>query len=374
MKKVMPYISVGICTILFIAFIGSEKIYSQENDNKPKESIEKERAEDAKNDDTPGDRALLNKKEPSPFDQEAAKEKIQKSINKYLSLMIGFKGYYTLGVSPENFTYEPYSEAHVKHKYFDIKVGYSRFINFQITNGFNSYMEINFHEPYINIEVHPTKKLNIFGGYKFSSWYDNYTSHYYEGGLLFDFHTVTVETGCSYTRTVYDFLSFTSMIYRLSVNQLEIRKVNPYVDINIYLADWVGLNAAFNFKDERYGYYNDIYRRYMGRIGGFLDLFDFVIFSAELRLGMDSIDFLIVAPDFGFILKPFKNLQMEFNYGFEYNKGKSLTASEKAQRLRMVIQPWYVYWVILTNPKLRLATIGRSFAIYNLSFGISTRY
>ncbi len=290
------------------------------------------------------------------------------------SVDLGFKGYYTLGVSPENMTYQPYGNVFLEHMYFRLTAGYSRFIDFQITDGFQSFKEIKFHRPEVSFSVYPIRFMEIYGGFQYSSWYDNYRSFSYEAGLIGIFNDILLEAGYNYSRTLYSFITYAKAGYTLSLYDTEIKKGNPRFSFSYFFNDKASIDVLFDYHVEQYSYYNDTYRRYITAVAGYIEMLKYFSLSLEFGMGTDSIDYLIVSPDVGFIIKPLEGLQLQLNYGIEFNRGVSLSRKERLNRYLMLKYPNYTYVVLQIDPKLRLVTIGRDFTMYMVSFGVSCKY
>ncbi len=313
----------------------------------------------------------VGEKEETGYQKESEKDK-QKQFS--YSINVGFKGYYSLGISPENMTYQPYGMVTLEHTFFRISAGYSRFIDYQITDGFQTYREINFHRPEVSLSIYPFSFMEIYGDYQYSSWFDHYRSSYYHAGLVGIFNDFMIEIVYNYTWTLYSFNTFAKAAYTLSLYDTEIKKDNPGISLSYFVNKKAGIDLTFDYYVERYSYYNDTYRRYITSLSAYYEVFKFLSLSLDFGIGTDSINFFILSPDIGCIIKPVNGLQLNINYGIEHNIGASLSRMERMNRFIMVRYPNYSYIVVHVDPKLRLVTIGRDFSAYKVSFGVSCRY
>ena len=227
-------------------------------------------------------------------------------------LEAGTKGTLSAEISPTYVYFKPYLNTGFSHKYFGILAGYSRYINYQLTDGL-SYEYIGFNEISANADITPFEFLEVSFDfeYYFGDTFGRYEKYQYLFGLNLDFEKFAFSADFDFGNTGYLFLG---------TNYTASRNFDISAEISYNHSENLSFDLTYihnNFTSDVPTSY--IYSKNTFRIGVLGNAIDKIFLTGGIIGGFDSNSYGIAGFDVGANMIFWNHLKIFILYSLQYN-------------------------------------------------------
>lgn len=237
------------------------------------------------------------------------------SKTKPIKFQTGFSGITSSGNTPSNVYYKPFVGIIFNFKNFKIFPTYYRYQNYQISDGNQNYVNINYNQIGSDIEFFATDEFKIFTKYYYSYGDANLLSSDYSFGIDYDLtehSTVTL----IYEGSKEDYI-FTNTTSNLKT---DIKYTNNTIttEYDYDITENTALDISYEYNTTKYNTLGYTYTVNTIR-GGIIDsTFTNLIMSAGLNVGVDSSKYTIIGPDVRLTYKIFDTVRLKLFYLGQY--------------------------------------------------------
>jgi len=262
----------------------------------------------------------------------------------------GINGTYSTGQSPSNFLYTPYLNISCDISVFTLKAGYSRYQNYQITDGKGSFTEISLNNGSLYFNADLNDIFSVSGKIDYLTGSDKYSEYKYSAGGDADFDSFSIS--CTYTGSAakYDFngkIKDTSQ----GIN------IDCSYEFNRQFSALIG----FDYSTLSYAKVHNSYDKYVVNAEFEFSIIKNFSFSFGPKAGIDSANYAIYGAEAGVDLKVYEKVDLTLTYSNEYFKSPKSKNKIKPEK---------------QNPKLSLdkQNSRKSYDDQTLTFGASVVY
>ena len=168
----------------------------------------------------------------------------------------GFKIIYAKDENVLQNYYRAFAGAGWSDDYFDVYASYNRWISYSVTDELLNTMDVNIHQPALELAVYLSDSVSLDAGYSFFSGDSSYSAQMVEGGFLLDLEDSDISADFMYKDTHYYF-----------AGDICNSSFSAGAELSVDINDKASWDIAYEFTRTDYSTFGNVYTRHTLRAG-----------------------------------------------------------------------------------------------------------